>query len=124
MRAICLPYVQAQRTPSRIRRRHHPRCGEPETVDNFPHEMTIRANRGSKPRGHRVLGDRLLLFDERMPMHLFQILLPLTDNTGQPFTREDFDGVKEELASRFQGVTAYLQAPAEGLWRKGATVRQ
>ena len=54
-------------------------------------------------------------------MHLFQILLPLTDNTGQPFVREDFDNVKEELASRFQGVTAYLQAPAEGLWRKGAT---
>ena len=57
-------------------------------------------------------------------MHLFQILLPLTDNTGQPFVREDFDNVKEELASRFQGVTAYLQAPAEGLWRKGATSSQ
>jgi hypothetical protein len=28
--------------------------------------------------------------------------------------------VKQELASRFEGVTAYLQAPAEGLWRKGA----
>jgi hypothetical protein len=53
-------------------------------------------------------------------MHLFQILLPRADNAGQPFAREDFDRVKEELARRFKGVTAYLQAPAEGLWRQGA----
>lgn len=53
-------------------------------------------------------------------MHLFQILLPRADNAGQPFPREDFDQVKEELARRFDGVTAYLQAPAEGLWRQGA----
>jgi len=53
-------------------------------------------------------------------MYLFQILLPRADNAGQPFAREDFDRVKEELASRFEGVTAYLQAPAEGLWRQGA----
>ena len=45
---------------------------------------------------------------------------PLTDKAGQPFARKDFDRVKEELASRFEGVTAYLQAPAEGLWRQGA----
>ena len=53
-------------------------------------------------------------------MYLFQILLPRTDNNGQPFVREVYDEVKEELASRFHGVTAYLQAPAEGLWRQGA----
>jgi hypothetical protein len=51
-------------------------------------------------------------------MHLFQILLPRADNAGRPFARDDFDGVKEELAADFQGVTAYLQAPAEGLWRE------
>ena len=27
--------------------------------------------------------------------------------------------VKEDLAADFEGVTAYLQAPAEGLWREG-----
>jgi hypothetical protein len=53
-------------------------------------------------------------------MHLVQILLPRADNTGQPFARADFDRVKEELATHFEGVTAYLQAPAEGLWRQGA----
>jgi hypothetical protein len=36
------------------------------------------------------------------------------------FTREDFDRIKEELAGSCEGVTAYLQAPAEGLWRQGA----
>ena len=53
-------------------------------------------------------------------MHLVQILLPRADNNGRSFPREDFDHVKEELASRFGGATAYLQSPAEGLWRKGA----
>ncbi|MHB2267982.1 hypothetical protein [Aliihoeflea sp. PC F10.4] len=52
-------------------------------------------------------------------MHLVQILLPCADNEGQPFPREDFERVKMELASHFDGVTAYLQAPAEGLWSDG-----
>ena len=52
-------------------------------------------------------------------MHLFQILLPCADNAGRPFAKEDFDRVKEELAGRFRGVTAYLQKPAEGVWRQG-----
>jgi hypothetical protein len=50
-------------------------------------------------------------------MHLVQILLPRADNTGRPFGREHFDRVKEDLASCFEGVTAYLQAPAEGQWQ-------
>jgi hypothetical protein len=53
-------------------------------------------------------------------MHLVQILLPRADNAGRRFPREDFDRVKQQLASGFDGVTAYLQAPAEGLWRQGA----
>jgi len=53
-------------------------------------------------------------------MHLVQILLPRTDNSGQPFEKEAFDSLKEELADRFDGVTAYLQAPAEGIWQQGA----
>ncbi|TGQ77178.1 hypothetical protein EN851_22995 [Mesorhizobium sp. M8A.F.Ca.ET.208.01.1.1] len=52
-------------------------------------------------------------------MYLVQILLPRSDNQGEPFPRTDFDRVKEELAARFDGVTAYLQAPAEGLWKDG-----
>jgi hypothetical protein len=52
-------------------------------------------------------------------MYLVQILLPCMDNAGLPFAQEDFERVKQELAGRFDGVTAYLQAPADGLWRKG-----
>ena len=52
-------------------------------------------------------------------MHLVQILLPRADNSGKPFPKQDFELLKEELARQFDGVTAYLQAPAEGLWRQG-----
>ncbi len=51
-------------------------------------------------------------------MHLFQILLPVKDNAGQPYGQKDFDGLKSELAIEHGGVTAYLQSPAEGLWRQ------
>jgi hypothetical protein len=49
-------------------------------------------------------------------MHLVQFFLPLRDNAGQPFPREHFSGVRRELTERFGGVTAYLRAPAQGLW--------
>lgn len=52
-------------------------------------------------------------------LHLVQVLLPCTDNEGQPFAKEDFEQVKQELGDRFEGVTARLQAPAEGLWGGG-----
>ncbi|WP_244439966.1 hypothetical protein [Mesorhizobium metallidurans] len=51
-------------------------------------------------------------------VHLFQILLPVKDHTGQPFAQKDFDGLKNELATEHGGVTACLQSPAEGLWRQ------
>ena len=50
-------------------------------------------------------------------MHLVQILLPLRDGAGLPFPHSDFARVREELAERFGGVTAYLQAPAQGVWK-------
>jgi hypothetical protein len=52
-------------------------------------------------------------------MYLVQILLPRADNFGRPFPKQEFDEVKEELAHAFAGVTAYLRAPAEGLWNQG-----
>ena len=48
---------------------------------------------------------------------LVQLLLPLRDNEGEPFPRVAFAAVREELAGRFGGVTAYLQAPALGVWK-------
>jgi hypothetical protein len=51
-------------------------------------------------------------------MHLVQLLLPLYDNEGRAFPREDFDRVRDELTDRFGGVTAFLRSPAEGAWKE------
>lgn len=58
-------------------------------------------------------------------MYLIQLLLPLYDNEGHAFPRDDFESVRQILVERFGGVTAFHRAPAEGLWRenKDATVR-
>ncbi len=50
-------------------------------------------------------------------MHLVQILLPLYDNERQPFPREDYRLVRQELTERFGGLTVYRRAPAEGVWK-------
>ena len=50
-------------------------------------------------------------------MLLVEILLPVADNRGNPFPRGAFDRVRRELTERFGGVTAFLRAPASGLWR-------
>ena len=52
-------------------------------------------------------------------MNLIQLLLPLHDNNKQPFAREEFDRVRDELAKRFGGITAFRRSPAEGVWREG-----
>ncbi len=49
-------------------------------------------------------------------MHIVQILLPLADNLGQPFPESLLGDVREELVSRFGGLTAYGRAPALGVW--------
>lgn len=50
-------------------------------------------------------------------MHLIQLLLPLYDNDGRRFPRGDYDAVRAALADAFGGVTAYVRAPAAGLWQ-------
>ena len=49
-------------------------------------------------------------------MHLVQILLPLYDNDGDRFGPGAFHTVREELAGRFGGLTAFTRSPAEGVW--------
>ena len=53
-------------------------------------------------------------------MHLIQLLLPLYDNAGQPFPHALYDGVRQELVTRFGGLTTYSRAPAKGLWKEGS----
>jgi hypothetical protein len=40
-------------------------------------------------------------------MHLVEILLPLNDNSGQPFGAGKYAAVREHLAERFGGLTAF-----------------
>ena len=57
-------------------------------------------------------------------MYLVQLLLPLADNRGRRISHAQFIEVKNELAKRFGGVTAYVQSPAEGQWiDRGRKVR-
>lgn len=50
-------------------------------------------------------------------MHLVQILLPRFDNDGGPIPPREYAKVRHELTERFGGLTAHMQAPAEGLWK-------
>jgi hypothetical protein len=51
-------------------------------------------------------------------MYLIQILLPLYDNSGQRFSAEVYDDIRNELTKTFGGVTAFRSSPAEGVWKQ------
>ncbi|HYD54936.1 MAG TPA: hypothetical protein VEA99_20035 [Gemmatimonadaceae bacterium] len=51
--------------------------------------------------------------------HLVQLLLPLRDNDGAAIEPRHFREVRDELTTRFGGLTAYTRAPADGLWTDG-----
>ena len=47
-------------------------------------------------------------------MHLIQILLPC--KRGEPASDGRFAATRAELVEKFDGITAYLRAPAQGAW--------
>ena len=53
-------------------------------------------------------------------MYLVEIFLPIFDNAGVPFPKQQFDRVRRELTDRFGGVTAFVRSPADGLWTDAA----
>jgi hypothetical protein len=57
-------------------------------------------------------------------MQLIQILLPLCDNRGRRFPASKYRQVKAVLSGKFRGLTAYSRVAAEGLWKKGSSVRR
>ena len=57
-------------------------------------------------------------------MHLIQVLLPLYDNAGQQLPGRLHQAVRDELAERFGGLTAYTRAPAEGLWKSDSQTQR
>jgi 2-hydroxychromene-2-carboxylate isomerase len=56
-------------------------------------------------------------------MHLVQILLPI-DAGDRTARHRKYDELQRELTQRFGGVTAYINAPAEGLWDEGQQVEK
>jgi hypothetical protein len=51
-------------------------------------------------------------------MHLVQLLLPVYDRHGARFPQAHYDTLARELTERFGGLTAYVRAPAAGLWEE------
>lgn len=52
-------------------------------------------------------------------MRVVEIFLPLTYGDGSRVPAEIFELLKQELAEKFGGVTAYARSPAQGLWQNG-----
>ena len=50
-------------------------------------------------------------------MQLVQLLIPLFDNAGRRFDQRTFDTLARQLGERFGGVTAFVQSPAQGVWK-------
>ncbi len=57
-------------------------------------------------------------------MYLIQLLLPLHDNENEEFPAGLFASVRQELTNRFGGVTAFIRAPAVGLWKESDEVNR
>ena len=51
-------------------------------------------------------------------MNLVQLLLPLYQPGGERFAQSLYDEVARELTDSFGGLTAYVRAPAKGLWEE------
>jgi hypothetical protein len=49
--------------------------------------------------------------------YLVQILLPVYDTAGAAAAPELFAQTREELTEQCGGLTAYMRAPARGLWK-------
>ena len=58
-------------------------------------------------------------------MHLIQLLLPLCDNNGHPFSQAMYLEMRDELTEQFGEITTHVRSPSEGLWKEGkcCTVR-
>jgi hypothetical protein len=54
-------------------------------------------------------------------MHLVEILLPLNDNEKRPVPPAIFSEQKKFLSEKFGGMTAFMRAPAEGIYEAGST---
>lgn len=57
-------------------------------------------------------------------MQLVEVFLPLDTGRGDPVGPEAIERIVGDLAERFGGATAFTRAPADGLWKQGATIQK
>jgi hypothetical protein len=57
-------------------------------------------------------------------LKLIQIFLPLYDNAGRRLPKALHSTERDRLVERFGGLTAHMQAPAQGLWRNRQQVKR
>ena len=55
-------------------------------------------------------------------MHLVEIFLPLSDNSGTPFAAGLYEAVRQELTEHFGGVTSFSRSPADGRFQENGKV--
>ena len=48
--------------------------------------------------------------------YLIQLLLPVSDNKGQPYPQKVLREISASLTEGFGGVTAFSRSPAKGTW--------
>jgi hypothetical protein len=60
----------------------------------------------------------------RSGSYLVQILVPKEASSGEPVGQKWFDGLLKELTDKFGGVTSFIRAPGEGLWRTGGETQR
>ena len=51
--------------------------------------------------------------------YLVEILLPKETGKGEAIEQNWFEALLEELTENFGGVTSFVRAPGQGLWRSG-----
>lgn len=57
-------------------------------------------------------------------MNVLEIFLPLDKGGGGTAEPEEIERIVHELADRFGGATAFIREPAQGLWKREATIER
>lgn len=57
-------------------------------------------------------------------MNVLEIFLPLDKGGGGTAEPEEIERIVHELADRFGGATAFTREPAQGLWKREATIER
>lgn len=57
-------------------------------------------------------------------MKVVEVFLPLDTGGGAPVAVERIEEIVRDLADRFGGATAFTREPADGLWKRAASIER